>query len=237
MPNKDFAGAVNAMIPQIEELEGAPHELVEQMDAWRGEAAKINEDRDLSGEGKAKRFNELKQRVDTEIAQLDATFERDVASIDGALAHLQSERNSDEPDLPEPPDGLRLSGEKAIWKQNAQMERRLLKLESLLETQHRQNLLKAEIESMDADILVRKADWAWKVGDRTAMEIFARFGKTRLAQLGNVDATARLGKILDDYEDSLVPPHAKNAVKLRARLSKARSEWRLRLELVKQNLR
>lgn len=169
---RDFDGAVNAFTSKIEELEGMPHKLVEQMDAWREEAAKINEDRDLSGEGKSKRFNELKQRVDTEMAQLDAAFDRDFGSFDGALAHLQNERNSDEPDLPEPPEGLRLSGEKAIWKQNAQLERRIGKLESLLENQHRQNLLKAELESMDADTLMRKADWAWKAGDKTAMEIF-----------------------------------------------------------------
>jgi hypothetical protein len=234
---RDLDGAVNAFISKIEELEGAPHELVEQMDAWRGEAANINTDRDLSGEGKAKRLNELKQRVDTEMAQLDAAFDRDFGNIDGALAHLQNERNSHEPDLPEPPEGLRFSGEKEIWKQNAQLERRIGKLESLLENQHRQNLLKAELENLTADEIVRRADWAWKVGDKTAMEIFARFGKAQLAQLGNVDATASLGKILNTYEESLVPQHAKNAVKLRARLAKARSEWRVRLGLVKQNLR
>ena len=184
--NRDLDGAVNAFISKIEELEGAPHELVEQMDAWRGEAANINTDRDLSGEGKGKRFNELKQRVDTEIAQLDAAFDRDFGNIDGALAHLQNERNTDEPVLPEPPEGLRFSGEKEIWKQNAQLERRIGKLESLLENQHRQNLLKAELESMTADEIVRRADWAWKGQDQVGMEIFARFGRQRLAQLGNV---------------------------------------------------
>jgi hypothetical protein len=55
--------------------------------------------------------------------------------------------------------------------------------------------------------------------------------------LGNVEANASLGKILNEYEESLVPKHAKNAVKLRARLARARAEWRTRLELVKQNLR
>jgi hypothetical protein len=235
--NRDLDGAVNAFISKIEELEGAPHELVEQMDAWRGEAANINTDRDLSGEGKGKRFNELKQRVDTEIAQLDAAFDRDFGNIDGALAHLQNERNTDEPVLPEPPEGLRFSGEKEIWKQNAQLERRIGKLESLLENQHRQNLLKAELESMTADEIVRRADWAWKGQDQVGMEIFARFGRQRLAQLGNVEANASLGKILNEYQESLVPKHAKNAVKLRARLAKARSEWRVRLGLVKQNLR
>ena len=235
--NRDLDGAVNAFISKIEELEGAPHELVEQMDAWRGEAANINTDRDLSGEGKGKRFNELKQRVDTEIAQLDAAFDRDFGNIDGAMAHLQNERNTDEPVLPEPPEGLRFSGEKEIWKQNAQLERRIGKLESLLENQHRQNLLKAELESMTADEIVRRADWAWKGQDQVGMEIFARFGRQRLAQLGNVEATASLGKILNEYEESLIPKHAKNAVKMRARLAKARSEWRVRLGLVKQNLR
>jgi hypothetical protein len=235
--NRDLDGAVNAFISKIEELEGAPHELVEQMDAWRGEAANINTDRDLSGEGKAKRLNELKQRVNTEMAQLDAAFDRDFGSIDGALAHLQNERNTDEPDLPEPPSELRFSGEKLIWHQNATLERQLSKLEKVLTTQHRQSLLKDELQNMTVDEIVRRADWAWKVGDQTAMEIFARFGKTRLAELGNVDATASLGKILNEYEESLIPKHAKNAVKMRARLAKARSEWRVRLGLVKQNLR
>lgn len=234
---KDFEGAVNAFIPKIEELEGAAHELVDQMDAWKAEAAQITNDRDLSFEGRSKKLNELKRRVDVEMARLDHTFSQDVASLDGAFAHLQNERNSDEPDLPGPPESLRLSGEKEIWKQNTQMERHLMNLEKLLSEQHRQNLLKSEIESMTTDEIVRRADWAWKVGDITSMDIFARFGKTRLAELGNVEATARLGKILNDYEESLVPQHAKNAVKMRARLAKARAEWRVRLELVRKNLR
>jgi hypothetical protein len=234
---KDFEGAVNAFIPKIAELEGAPHEIVEKMDEWKAKISEITKDADLSGEGKAKRLSELKQKIDEEMAQLDATFDRDFGNIDGALAHLQNERNTDEPDLPEPPSELRFSGEKLIWHQNATLERQLSKLEKVLTTQHRQSLLKDELQNMTADEIVRRADWAWKVGDQTAMEIFARFGKTRLAELGNVEATASLGKILNEYEESLIPKHAKNAVKMRARLAKARSEWRVRLGLVKQNLR
>ena len=234
---KDFEGAVNAFIPKIAELEGAPHEIVEKMDEWKAKISEITKDADLSGEGKAKRLSELKQKIDEEMAQLDATFDRDFGTLDGALAHLQNERNSDEPDLPEPPSELKFSGEKLIWHQNATLERQLSKLEKVLTTQHRQSLLKDELQNMTADEIVRRADWAWKVGDQTAMEIFARFGKTRLAELGNVEATASLGKILNEYEESLIPKHAKNAVKMRARLAKARSEWRVRLGLVKQNLR